>query len=436
MSHASHAPQPAWRLALAGVGLVVLGAFGMYAWLGGRPVPADASPPPEVVETTRSPDGAPVAITLTPDAIARMGLRTDAVRGGVTARRLALPGVVEPNGYRTVDVTTLVAGTVTSVRAELGDRVRAGAVMAEIYSPELAQAERGVIAMRADVETMHLQVDRLERLVAIGAASRQELEAALAQRTRHETELEGARTRLQLLGVSPEVIASLTRADQIRATIQIPAPNDGIVTRRLANTGQNVDASATLFTVVDLSTVWIIGDVYERDLSRVRVGSPVAASSEAVPGETWRGRVSYIDPQIAMSTRTARLRVEVANPGERLRLGMFAELMVEEAAAGSVSLVPAAAVQVIGDVQVVYVAAPDDATRFLERSVQLGASNGSDVEVLAGLEVGEQVVTVGSFLLRAERGRLGLPSPVAPGGPGGRPEEPPKPEAANAARGS
>ena len=188
-------------------------------------------------------------------------------------------------------------------------------------------------------------------------------------------------------------------------TIDVRAPLAGVVTSRAANAGLNIDPATPLFTIVDLSTVWVIADLYERDFAKVRVGSPATVTSAAYPDLTLQGRVSYIDPQVQPETRTAKLRVEVPNASGQLRFGMYVDVQAGESVRSGL-FVPAAAVQMVGVRPVVYVESQDHAGRFIERNVEVGASSGDRVPVLAGLEPGERVVTEGVFFLRAETERL------------------------------
>ena len=158
----------------------------------------------------------------------------------------------------------------------------------------------------------------------------------------------------------------------LSAVITVPAPIAGVVTERAANAGLNVDTAAKLFTVVDLSTVWVVADVYEKDLSHVRVGTPANVTTKAFPDLALNGRVSYIDPQVHPETRTAKVRVEVPNPRQELRLGMFADVSIETGGQVSTTRIPRAAVQHVGDRTVVYVADPQQPGRFVEREVRLG----------------------------------------------------------------
>src|SRR6185436_15679632 len=189
---------------------------------------------------------------------------------GAVGSMLRLPGVVEANAYKQVAVTPLVAGRVTRVRIELGQAVRQGQDMAEVFSPELSDAETRYISARAELDAHERELQRTEKLVDIGAASRQELERLHAEHTSKLTGLESARSRLELLGLSTSAIDSLAPGKDVGAVTAVSAPISGIVTERMANPGVNVDATTKMFTIVDLSTVWVVADVYEKDFARVR----------------------------------------------------------------------------------------------------------------------------------------------------------------------
>jgi RND family efflux transporter MFP subunit len=191
------------------------------------------------------------------------------------------------------------------------------------------------------------------------------------------TAVESAKSRLELLGLSPSTIADLGPGKDIGAVTTVTAPIAGVVTERAANSGLNVDITAKLFTVVDLSTVWVVADLYEKDFSRVRVGASAHVTTRAFPDAALHGKVSYIDPQVNPETRTAKVRVEVANPKQGLRLGMFADVNIEAEGGGTAALIPHAAVQNVGNRTVVYVVDPKQPGRFTEREVRLGDRSGN-----------------------------------------------------------
>lgn len=387
------------------------GAGGMYLYLRGGSANAPALNTTAATPAMAGPGE--IAIALAADAASRAGIQTARPTVGQVGASIAVPGVVEPNAYKQVVVRSVAAGQVRSVAVDLGSEVRRGDLLATIHSPELAETLRAYLSMRAEFDAAHQRQTRLEGLVKIGAASQQELETAKAEHVRHATDVESAQAKLALLGVTAKQLSSLNESAAIDSTIRVTSPIDGAITTRTINQGANIDASMDLFTVVDLSSVWVVANLYERDLSRVQVGSAASITSAAAPGRAWSGRVSYIDPQLAQDTRTAKVRIDVSNPGRTLRLGMYTDVVLASSTPVTAVLIPRTAIQTIGSQAVVYIADPQQAGRFLERSVALGSASGENVEVMNGVAEGDQVVVGGSFTLRAERDRLGLPPPAA-----------------------
>jgi membrane fusion protein, heavy metal efflux system len=419
---------------LIAIALLVTGAGITYLLLRtGEPPSSDAGPgrgtttpmPASLPSTTEVGAGDPgqplpdVRIQLTADAVKRAGIVVSPVSAAAGGSELRLPAVVAPNAYRQVAVTPLVSGRVTSVAVQLGDRVRKGQTIAQVYSPELAEARTRYVSAAAMLEAHDRELQRTQKLVEIGAASRQELERIHAEHAAQTAAVKSARAQLELLGIGA---SSLEKggAQSSSATTSIPAPIDGVITERSANVGLNVDPATRLFTVVDLSTVWVLAAVHERDIGRVCVGTKAHITSEAFPGRQLEGRVSYIDPQLDAATRTTKARIELQNPAGELRLGMYVDVVIAATAATaataarSAPTVPRSAVQTVGNRTVVYLADAKAPSTFVEREVRLGESAGDDVEVVTGIQPDDLIVTTGSFSLRAERERLGLRSNVAP----------------------
>jgi cobalt-zinc-cadmium efflux system membrane fusion protein len=392
----------------AALGFTALGAAGAVVALRGgvdRPDRPSAVAAPAAIPTPPSASDADVEIVLSPDAVARAGIKTASVTAGSMAMEVVVPGSVVANSYREVKVTPVAGGIVTRVHVELGASVRRGQPLATIFSTDLADAQTRYLSMAAMLEADHKKLERTQALVAIGAASRQELEEVTAVHAGHETEVEAAGQRLLLLGLASEQVQSLRSPSQVVSSVTIPAPIDGVITGRTANLGQVVGMGQELFVVTDLSEVWAVGDLYEQDLRAVSVGSEAAITTPAYPGTTLRGRVAYIDPRMDTQTRTAKIRVALANPDGRLRLGMFVSVAFRTPAGDRAVLVPKAAVQALGDRQVVFVAAKDEEGKFIQRTVRLGPPVGESYAVVSGLRPGDIVVTEGSFLLRAESTR-------------------------------
>src|SRR5215831_4633203 len=401
-----------WMLrGLLGVVLVLLGAAGGIVWSerhaswraigsgGSAPTPGagarrGASVPElpvrqEPAAGTSAKEGEPVEVSLTAEAVERAGIKTAPVRSEAAVGTITVPGTVLSNAYRDTKVNALVGGIVRRVGVELGQPVTRGQVLAVVFSNELAEAQMKYLSMEAMFTADHQKLDRTEQLVAIGAASRQEFEEITATHHAHETELAATRQRLFLLGLTAEQVDALRDASQVVSEVIVTAPSDGTVIMRTVNPGQVVGASQELFTVTDLSTVWVIGDLYEKDFASVRVGSDAIVTVPATPGGTLRGRVTYIDPRLDAATRTAKVRVEVPNHGGDLRLGMYVSVGFQTASGERRTMVPKSAVQMLGDRAVVYVPAADGEGRFTERSIRLGPTVGDFVQVLDGVKPGE-----------------------------------------------
>jgi cobalt-zinc-cadmium efflux system membrane fusion protein len=402
--------------AVVAIALLAVGAGAAYLLMrneaGGHVVemspPKSAQSSPAVSAAQSSSPLPDVTVPLSQNAVERAGIVVARITSGTSGTEIRLPGVVEPNAYRQVVVTPLVAGRVTKVGPALGDRVRLGQTLAEIYSPALAEAQTRYVSAQAMLDAHDRELQRTQKLVEIGAASRQELEKIHAEHAAQTAAVQSARSQLELLGVSAAALENMAPGHNVSATTTVPAPIDGVVTERGANVGLNVDTATKLFTVVDLSTVWVVADLYEKDFSQVRVGSEAAITISAHPGLTLRGRVSYIDPQVSADTRTAKVRIEVPNITGELRLGMYADVVVAGASGTSAPRVPRTAVQNVGDRTVVYLANPKEPGKFVEREVRLGPTSGEQIEVLSGVDQGDVVVIGGSFFVRAERERLGL----------------------------
>ena len=396
--------------AAAVLSTLVVGAGGMYLAMRVSRVPDAVQSSAPGAASPAADSAAPtlqdVVVPLSKDAADRAGIGLTPVSAQPVADSLRVPGVVEPNAYRQVTVTPFVSGRVVRVPVQLGDRVRKGQSIAQVYSPELAEARTKYVAARAMLDAHDRELQRTQKLVDIGAASRQELERLHAEHAAQTAEVESARARLRLLGADADDTAAAN--PQASATTNVTAPIDGIVTERVANAGSNVDPTTKLLTIVDLSNVWIVADVYERDLHRVREGQRAVVTTTAYPDQQLEGRVSFIDPQLNAATRTAKIRVEVANPRGNLRLGMYTDVAIESAGSTPVLTVPKEAVQSVGERQVVYLASPGAPEKFVEREVHPGRSLGKHVEVLRGLSAGDLVVSSGSFFVRAEAERLGL----------------------------
>ena len=392
-------------IAVAAIAIVVV-AIAAWLWWpkqAGKPVAA-----PRSVSFDESPQPATAGgdkLTLTAKQMqtAQLKIETVGERPSAEAAGQMATGVVQANTYKETPVVSLVGGIVRSVGAELGQNVKRGQRVAVVFSNELADAQSRYLTAVAALDEHHRHHMRTIRLVEIGAASRQDLEMATSQYREAESNLANLRQKLLLLGMTAQRIDSLNSTAQISSEVTVPSPSSGTVTSRSVNAGEVIEANKELMRVTDLSTIWVVGQVYERDLATVRVGSGANITSDAYPGRVFRGRVSYVDPKLDTATRTAQLRIELNNPGQIFKIGMYVNVAFGALgiAERTMPVVPKSAVQNIGNQQVVF-SATDKPSEFIMRAVRTGAESNGFYPVLEGLNAGDRIVTDGSFLLRAE----------------------------------
>jgi len=396
---------------VAVVAVIAVAAIALLLWLfiprgrGGRPVPAPRSIGPEQTANQPSNTSGESTVTITPEQAQRSGIKIETVgeRISTDANGQLTTGVVQPNSYRETPVMSLVGGIVRSVGPELGQNVLKGQTVAIVSSNDLAEAQTKYLAAFAELEEHHKHHARTEKLVAIGAASREQLETAASKLKAAESEVANLRQRLLLLGLSSQRVSALRSTSQVSSEVSLPAPTSGTVTSRTVNSGEVIEANRELLRVTDLSSVWVVGQVYEKDLGKVHVGSGASITTDAYPGRVFRGRVSYVDPKVDPQTRTAQARIELANPGQQLKIGMYVNVAFAAltSAGSTVPVVPAAAVQNVGTRQVTFVVTSNPGV-FAMRPVRVSPESNGYYPVLEGLSVGDRIVTEGSFMLRAE----------------------------------
>jgi len=392
------------------VGLVAIAAVAVLAWSlwpssrTGKPVPAPRSVSFGESSPQTTTTGEQVLI-LESEQVRRAGLKIETVGEQPTAEATGqmTTGIVQVNSYKETPVVSIVSGIVRNVSIELGQNVKRGQRVAVVFSNELADAQSRYLSALAALDEHHRHHLRTVKLVEIGAASREELEMANTKYREAESAVANLRQKLLLLGLSSQRVASLNSTSQISSEVSVSAPSSGTLTSRSVNPGEVIEANKELMRVTDLSSVWVVGQVYEKDLATIRVGSGANITSDAYPGRVFRGRISYVDPKIDPASRTAQVRVELANPGQVFKIGMYVNVAFAGlgAAERNMPVLPKDAVQSIGNQQYVFVTTGKP-NEFALRPVRVGPETNGFYPVLEGVNVGEQIVTQGSFMLRAE----------------------------------
>lgn len=394
-------------LALITIAALMLRKSSDSGGLAGRPVPRvdSAAGPGTVVPQVpgEALSAMPADLTIQGEMVDRMRLEFADVSRQSMAEQLRTSGTVQPNTYRETPVNPIVSGRITGVRAELGQTVRVGQILATIHSAELADAQMKYLTVDANLQFHVAQAKRFEKLAEIGAVSKQEMEDVVARLREHHAEHASLREKMLLYGLNENEIQSLKNASQVQSEVPVHSPISGVITERNINIGQVLTMQDKLFVVTDLSSIWVIANVYEKDFAVMRLGTPVTITTPSYPGVTFRGTISYVDPLIDQQTRTAKARIEVPNPRQLLKLGMYVDAMISTGSMQQSLAIPKAALQTVGSDHVVFVPLGDG--RFQMRRVQIEQGGGDLYRVLSGVSEGEKVVTEGSFFLRAEMGR-------------------------------
>lgn len=400
-------------------------------------------------------------VKLTPEMVESAGIETETVTQRPAISKLFVTGAVELNPERTEMATPLVGGRIERVYYGVGDNVQKGAVLAIISSPQLAQmhgklheaktryelavrnlsrvqkAENrsAVLQAKARLDEADATLKRTKKLIELGAGAGKDLiTAETAYRTAkadydfqtnialnrelQEAKAEVETSRVDLRHISDEMrslgVPVETEGDDDHkkdtSLVSVRAPLSGVITERKYNAGAGVEAATPIFAISNLSTVYVIANVPESNISKLNVGAIAEIRSPNIGN--LNGHVSYIDPQLDETTRTARVRVEVPNSNGKLRAGMFTEVGFyagTTAATGEELAVRSSAIQREGDKTIVFIPKEDEPGAYEVREVEIGGEAEGYTIILKGLEIGEKVVTKGSFVLRTQlaKGDLG-----------------------------
>ncbi|MEZ4722194.1 MAG: efflux RND transporter periplasmic adaptor subunit [Flavobacteriales bacterium] len=337
----------------------------------------------------------PMAVKMSESAMKLADVQTSVVGYSTDSKPVRLNGKVQINEQRMRSQASHVAGRIERLFVDFtGEFIQEGTPLATIYSPELVTAQKELI-IAAKVK------DEQPELYA------------------------SAVTKLKNWKLSEEQIDELQNAEEADGLVSIQANTSGYVIQRKVQLGDYVKKGQSLYEVVDLSTVWLMFDVYESDLQWVTKGDRVTITLGSIPGKEWTGTVSYVDPVIDQKTRVAKARVELPNPGNQLKPEMFATGVIESQtgkAKEETMSIPKSAVMWTGTHSVVYVKSQDEnGVYFKMRQVELGPELGDRYAIQSGIEAGEEIATNGTFSIDAAAQLAGKPSMMSPeGGPAPR----------------
>jgi RND family efflux transporter MFP subunit len=321
-------------------------------------------------------------VRIDPTVVQNMNVTTETVARRDIRRSIRTVGYLDYDEDHMVTVTTKVPGFVEKVHVNyIGQPVNRGEPLFEIYSPELVQTQ--------------------QELLSAMTYARRLADAPDGARQRAESLVDAARQRLDYWDISDDQIASLEERGQIVRTLTVTAPSSGLVMKRMHGLeGMRIQPGMDVIHIAGLDTLWLTVEIYENQLPWVGEGTPATITLTYFPGETFRGRVRYIEPEVSEATRTIQLTLEVPNPGRKLRVGMYATVVFDPVLVSDAVTVPSQAVLRTGTRDVVVIALGNG--RFAPREVVLGREGEGFVQILEGLEAGERIVTSAQFLIDSE----------------------------------
>ena len=342
-------------------------------------------------------------VSLTPEQVVTAKIATELVQLRALAGDILATAEIEAPDDGVARIGARVGGRITKFSAGLGDHVAAGGSLATLNSPELGRAKADYIAAVTTARVAKETAAREKSLFERKISSERDWQAAEGEASKARAEQAAAEVRLHALGMSDGALARLTPEQHLGSSVAVTSPIAGVVVERPVSLGQTVAPEDTMFVVMDTSTVWMIVDLYERDLAQAPVGRAVAAQVQAWPGRTFTGTIATIGAVVDRRSRTVKARVVVANADGALKPGMFAKVALggTSGVAREVLAVPAAAVQREGnDGYQVFLPIGDH--EFQARDVELRPMGAAYFEVVTGLVAGDKVVTSGAFLLKSE----------------------------------
>ena len=378
---------------------VLLRAIAMAALVGGIAACGESNSKVQVEKTAAARKQAPTSpdrglLKLSDEEMKSAGVTVEELKAVPLSEQLTVTAVIRPNQDRFANVAPRVPARITAVYAKLGDKVKPGQTLALLDSVELGEAHSAYQQARSQFDLAKADFERAERLKREDIIPEKDFLRARSEYEKARASLRAAEEKLQLLD------ASHTAAEKGRPSVfSVNAPFAGTVIEKDAVLGELAQPDKRLFTVADLSVLWIEASLFEKDLGRVRVGARAAVRVAAYPGETFEGTLTYIASTMDRDTRTARARIEVRSPDHRLKPEMFATAAIDTPATRPVLALPLEAVLLVNGQSTVFVA---EGEGFKPRPVETGEKYGQRIVIARGLEPGQRVATAGAYALKAQ----------------------------------
>jgi cobalt-zinc-cadmium efflux system membrane fusion protein len=386
-------------LALGGAGVYLLGRGHSHDEHGHEEDGHDHG-----AEEGKKPKGEENLVRLSEEAAKAVRIRLGTAERKRLGAVLTATGAIRPNAYQVAHVSPKVSGKIAEVSAFQGTKVKKGDPLLVLDSIDMGAAAAEFLKAKSALEVARVNFEREDELMKKNATRGADFYEAKGAHLRAQAEYQAARGKLLLLGWTAEKIDGLKWDDPVgMSRVALTAPADGEVTEKHATLGELVGPAESVYTISNLSSVWVELDLFQKDVSRVHEKQPVEILCDAHPGKLFKAQVAYVGQAVAEETRTLKVRVEVDNKEGLLKPGMFVTAHIrddEDEHAVERLAIPQAAAQQMGNGTIVFVAKAPGV--YEKRPVTLGRRFGETAEVIAGLSEGENVVVEGGFILKSE----------------------------------
>lgn len=345
----------------------------------------------------------PMELTVGPDLLKQ--IKIGEPKSANVAEMLHVAGRVEADETRLVKVSVPIAGRITELEVLEGQTVKRGQPLAGLYSAELSGSQLSLIKALSQAQLAQRAVERAKLLLTAGVIGSAELQRREAELLQASAEVSSSHDQLRVLGMSEPEIVKLKTNRTVNSLTHVVSSIDGTVLDRKVNAGQIAQPSDTIFTVADLSNVWLVADVPEQNAGKIAVGTFVEAEIPALPGHKIRGRLSFVSATVDPATRTVHVRMDLPNPKTRYKPAMLASIILKDGGQRQRVLPPGALVRE-QDRDYAFIQAGDD--KFVMRQITLGEEFEDSRVLRDGIAQGEKVVLDGAFHLNNERKRRAL----------------------------
>src|SRR5208282_3913205 len=369
----------------------------LIAWLAGC---GSSDPESKMTSYSSSESKAETAELFTVPQDQMAHVQVVSVEKSALPRVLRLTGAVAYNAFKTTPVFAAIGGPVREILVTPGENVHAGQPLLTVNSPDYSAARSAYLKARSAFLLADKFYIRAQDLLSHGAIAEADFQTAESTRIQAQADLQASEDALRVLGIT-DVESLEKNAPKTTSQVPVLAPVGGEVVERLVGPGQLLQAGTTqVFTISDMSTVWVLVNVYQGDVAYVRSGDSVNINTDSYP-DTFRGRISYIAPALDPNTRTLQARIVTENPGDKLKKDMYVTATVSAGVIANALTVPDAAVLRDTENQpFVYVQSSTKQNEFARRLVQLGDSHGGRTQIASGVKEGERVVGDGSLFLQ------------------------------------